>query len=235
MPDLLRRAYEAKIDDVVDGERSVVARINTDAIDRFKSVIDPLGADLAAYRKNPVVLWEHGLDVARGNLPVGRNLWIKIDKQARTIVAKTKFAEDEFADGLFRLYQGEFLKGFSIRGNPDPATSLPPSTAEIRKRPELAEARIVYRKWELVEYSAVAVPGNPDALATAVARGLWVPESLLPRDGNTNSKPEPLPPLTGARRFEDVHAALVRNIRAMRVDLADQASAVMDLYLRGRV
>lgn len=225
------RAYEAKIDDVSPGERSVVARINTDAVDRYRTVIDPAGADLAAYRRNPVVLWEHGLDRARGTVPVGRALWIKHDKGSRSIVAKTKFAEDEFSDRLFRLFQEEVLRGYSIRGNPDPAATGPPTSAELRKRPDLADARLMYRKWELVEYSAVAIPGNPDALATAVARGLWLPEALR----GEAAPPAELPPLTGARRFEDVHASLVRAIRADRPDLAAEGRAISDLYLRGRV
>ena len=61
MSEALYRSYTAQVDDVSAKERTLVARINTAAVDHYQTVIDPAGIDLAAFRENPVVLWEHGM------------------------------------------------------------------------------------------------------------------------------------------------------------------------------
>ena len=172
------KAYDAKIDDVVEGERSVVAKITTDAIDRMGEVVMPAGADLKAYRANPVCLWAHNMDGAAPSIPVGRNLWIKPGADKRSLIAKTVFGTDDFSDRIFKLYQDGFLRAFSIGFQPDFTKSSPPTPAEVKARPDLAECRCIYRKWELLEYSAVPVPANPEALSVAVSKGLLIPESL---------------------------------------------------------
>lgn len=212
------RSYEALIDDVQPGERSVVAKINTAAVDRFKTVIEPTGIDVKRFVKNPIVLWEHGKDPQRGRIPIGRNAWIKVRKTERDVIAKTIFRDDPFSDELFRMYQDGTLKGFSVDGLMVPGLFGPPTSDEIRRRPELADCKMVYRALELVEYSAVAMPGNAEALALAVSRGLWVPDDVrasLP-------EPKPLPPLVG-RTFEQVQDALLRQARSMAGTMARQA------------
>lgn len=214
------RAYDASLD-VSDGERTVVATINTDGVDRYRTVIVPKGAVLEPYRKNPVVLANHD----GCSLPVGRNLWIKVQKDR--LIAKTQFlpaGEDEFADKVFRLYQLGFLKAWSVGF--DPIDWGKPSPEEIRARPDWAEAEIIFRKWELLEYSAVTVPGNADALTEAVSRGLSLPgwpsasASRGPFPGNIppgNVAPPPpnpgLPPLVG-RTLEQVAEAMRSRARA---------------------
>lgn len=196
IPEPITRAYAAKID-VSDGERAVVARINTDTVDRYRTVIDPAGIDLTAYRTNPVVLWEHGQDV-RGRVPVARSAWVKLDKADRSIVAKSIFADDEFSDGIFRLYQADVLRGFSINGLPKEYSS--PTPDEVKKRPELADASTIYRATELTEYSAVSVPGNAEALTLAVSRGLWLPESLKRSAGEVMDENDATPPKEEAKK-----------------------------------
>jgi hypothetical protein len=175
---LVVRAYTAMIDDVKPGERSVVAKINTQAVDRYRTVIDPMGVKLDAYRKNPVVLWEHGLDPVRGRVPIGRNIWIKARKQEGDIIAKTQYRDDDFSRMIFEMYREGTLRSFSIGAQDDASRSSPPTAAEIRARPELAECSMLFRSVDLCEYSSVAVGGNPEALALAVSRGLWVPDEI---------------------------------------------------------
>jgi hypothetical protein len=227
----LLRSYEALIDDVVPGERSVVAKINTAAVDRYRTVIDPMGADLESYRKNPVVLWEHGTDVARGALPVGRNVWVKPRKAEKDLIAKTVFNDDEFSRSLFELYKSGCLRSFSVRALAGRENCSPPTPAEIRARPELAECEWMYRSWELLEYSSVAVPGNQEALALAVSRGLWIPDAIrstLPPSPPTTPPPvielPPFPqkpelPAFAGRRLADAVEARRAAIRAQADDV----------------
>jgi hypothetical protein len=242
--DSLVRSYEALIDDVQPGERTVVARINTRAVDRYKSVIEPTGVKLDAYRKNPIVLWEHGDDPVRGRVPIGKNLWIKARRQEGDILAKTKFADDEFSRGLFQLYQDGTLRGFSLNGGSEAtAVKSAPTAAEIRARPELADCARIYRSCDMCEYSAVAVPGNPEALALAVSRGLWVPDvvrSALPAvaavadDDEDLADLPPLPdrpdlPALAGRRLTEVMAARRTVVRAYLQAQADDLKAIVDL------
>ncbi len=235
----------ATIDDVMPGERSVVARINSAAVDRFGTVVDPLGADLRSFNANPVVLWQHGFDPNRGTVPIGRG-WAKVRRSEKDMLGKTFFGKDDFSQMLFEMYQDGTLKGFSIRGNPDPTKCGRPTPAEVRSRPELADCECIYRAWELVEYSAVAIPGNTDALALAVSRGFWVPDELRaqlaasptarPDDGSEELGPElELPPLMG-RTFEEARQAVIRSARSHRGrgDGAAIARDLLDLQ-RGRV
>jgi hypothetical protein len=169
----LTRSFTATIDDVQPGERSVVAKINTDGVDRYRTVIMPTGALLEGYRKNPVVLWEHGQDPARGTMPIGKNQWIKTNE--RGIVAKTIFKDDAYSNEIFRCYQDGYLAGWSVR-MVNPKYSAP-TRDEIRSRPELSECENVFRSWELGEYSATAIPGNQDTLSMLVSRGIWIPDN----------------------------------------------------------
>ncbi len=162
------RAYEAQIDSVLEGERAVVARINTGSVDRYRTIIDPMGGDVRGYNKNPVVLWEHGKDAQRGTVPIGRG-WVKARSSERDMIGKTIFAKDDFSQMLFEMYRDETLRGWSV--NILPSEASPPTKEEMRSRPDLEACGMVYRKWELAEYSGTAVPGNAEALSLMVSRG----------------------------------------------------------------
>src|ERR1700761_4333928 len=136
------RAFEATVDDVKAGERSVVARIGGRDIDRHNTVIEPKGIALESYRKNPVVLWEHGRDPARGMLPVGRNQWIKSDGDK--LIAKTVFRDDPYANELFRAYQDGDLSGWSVNVLSHEAS--PPTSEEMRSNPTLGRCEMIYRR-----------------------------------------------------------------------------------------
>jgi hypothetical protein len=239
MSTITRRGFVARLDDVSSKERTVTAVITTDAVDSYKEVVVPKGIDLKRYRKNPVVLWNHNLDPAVPKVPIGKNLWIKPGSSNRSLVARTQFADDEAGHRFFALYESEVLRAWSIGANEDLSKCGAPVEKELRDRPEWAKCRRVIRACELVEYSAVPIGANPEALTTAVERGLWLPETVRelappPADDDDqadDSPPAPeLPPFVG-RSFAEVHAATVATIRqaAGRI-AADEADR-----LRGRV
>ena len=153
------KQFVAKTETDTD-ERTVTAVISTASVDRENEVLLPKGMDYEAYMKNPVVLWAHDY---RGE-PIGRSLWMK--KGRKEIKAKVKFAETEQAEQVYQLFKGGFLKAFSVGFIPHKMHE--PTEEEIKKHSEWAEARRIYDEWELLEFSAVPVPANPEALATAV-------------------------------------------------------------------
>lgn len=169
---LITRDYEAQVDSVMDGEKSVVARINTGCIDEYRTVIDPMGGELIEYNNNPPVLWQHGKEVYRGHMPIGRG-YVRARKSENDIIGKCMFAKDDFSQQLFDMYKDGTLRGWSI--NMLPREASPPTPQEIRARPELEQCEMVFRKWTLKEFSAVALPGNTECLTLLVSRHLVTP------------------------------------------------------------
>ena len=149
-----------KASDINEEERSVVATISTGVVDRDSEVLSPKGAVLDDFVKNPVVPWSH----QTFDPPIGKALWIK--KGTKRITAKVKFAMTERAEEVWQLFKGGFLKAFSVGFRP--LEGHRPTPEDIKKNPDLAEAHFIFTKWELLEFSPVTVPANPEALVTAV-------------------------------------------------------------------
>jgi len=126
--------------------------------DRDGDIVEPTGAVLDAYRKNPVVLWAH--DLRRP--PIGKILPDTIEINRNRITADVQFdLNDEFARMVFQKYLDGFLKAGSIRFIPLEYEEMVDKDDESRRlRPGY-----LIKKWELLEFSAVPVPANPAALA----------------------------------------------------------------------
>jgi HK97 family phage prohead protease len=174
---LIRKTYATKAE-IDDEERTVTAVISTSAVDREREVLLPKGADFEQYLKNPVVLWAHDYR----DTPIGKAVWIKTHPKTtpKEIRAQVKFAETEKAEEVYQLFKGKFLNAFSVGFLPAENGSHPPTPEEVKKHPEWAEASRIYDNWELLEFSAVPVPANPEALATAVkSKGIKLSEKTI--------------------------------------------------------
>lgn len=153
--DLIRKAYADVKVDVDEDERSVVATISTEIVDRDSEVMLAQGMDKKWFEKNPVVMYAHNY----GSLPIGRAAWIRKDKnriQAKTIFA-TADANPE-AEQIFQLFKGGFLRAWSIG-------FIVLDSREAKKGEFTQDVRRVITKWQLLEYSAVPVPSNMEALS----------------------------------------------------------------------
>ena len=181
--DMKKLVFNSELKEIDPNERTITALVSTAAIDRMDEVLDPEGADLKNFRKNPVVLWAHTYDMP----PIGKALWIKNSKDG--LLSKVKFAPTAFADEIFGLFKEGFLKAFSVGFLPRKWTS--PETKSDKKEP-----RRVYTDWELLEYSAVPVPANPEALALAIQKGFLNDPGLIKSFGIDKKEPvaPPTPP-----------------------------------------
>lgn len=150
-----------------EGERAAVSYITTAGVDRDSEIVDPAGADLSDYQKNPVVLWCHDYK----QLPLGKNMWIKSD--ANGLVAKTQYAKHDMAEKVYEYRKDGFPLAQSIGFMPVEWTDFNPG-----QHPK--GARREYTKWKLLEYSDVPVPANPEAVNIAVSKG------LLPKEPAAN-------------------------------------------------
>lgn len=149
-----------KIQAIDEEERTVTAIISSDAVDRDSEVLLPKGMDSTRFEENAVVLFAHNSHEP----PIGKAIWIKT--KGKNVIAGVKFATTAFAEEIWQLFKGGFLKAFSVGFIP--IDGRKPEPKDIVKNPEWANARFIYTKWELLEFSAVPVPANPDALVAAV-------------------------------------------------------------------
>src|SRR5262249_18150077 len=146
----------------IDESRMLVrAVISTDTPDRAGDVIVPAGLRNAdEFLRNPVVLWAH----QRSLPPIATCQRLTIEPDH--VIAETEFsAPAPFAAEVFGLYAEAVLRGWSVGSAPAKACPIPPT----RDRPA---GGVCYPEWDLLEYSAVPVPENPQALTLAVRKGL---------------------------------------------------------------
>lgn len=177
----ITRSFEAELT-VLKGKRAIQAIVNTSSVDRLQTVIDPLGCDVSHFNKTRSVLWQHGLDPLRTTVPIGQG-WVKVRKTERDMIGETTFRSDKFSQDLFDAYEDGSIRGWSIKAGVREAS--PPTRAEIRARPELEGCETIYRKWDLIEYSATPTPGNSDCLTLLVQRGLiTAPADFVPTKPN---------------------------------------------------
>jgi hypothetical protein len=147
--------------------------VSTATEDRANRRVNPDGWDLAAYRENPVVLWEHGFDTA---VPVATCPEIAV--KAGRLEGVADFTETaaisgpmgEFAAGVYDLVAAKVLRMASAawRG------------LEYAARYD-ADDRYLgmdYARQELVEWSLVPIGSNPDALRIARASGCFNDQGL---------------------------------------------------------
>lgn len=137
--------------------RSVRFVLSTVAEDRVGDTIDPKGWKLDNYKRNPVVLWGHDQYFP----PIGKMSDVRVDA-AGALVGTVEFATAEqhpFADTIYRLVKGGFINAGSV--------GFVPIRWEFKD-----DGGIDFREQELLEYSVVTVPANPQALVTARAAGV---------------------------------------------------------------
>lgn len=122
--------------------------------------------ELGNYKRNPVFLWAH--DYFGRTLPIGR---AEAFVDGERLMADVTFdPDDEFAVSVERKYRKGFLNAVSVGWD---TLAFEPS-----KNPD-TRGRVL--KAELLDISAVPVPGDPDALKERQLRGLQELGTVLSR------------------------------------------------------
>lgn len=152
--------------------------LSTSAIDRHGDTVAQTGWKLENYRKNPVVLFGHD----QQSPPVGRAPNILLE--GNVLVAKgVQFTPKDlnpFGYMIGEMYRQKFMNAVSVG-------FLPSKWKENENRGGLA---MDFEEQELLEFSAVPVPANPEALQAAKASGIemaplvaWAEKILDTKDG----------------------------------------------------
>ena len=160
-PVLLRQAFVA--DDIRavgnPDKRTLDITISTARRDRMNDTIAVDGWDLRAFKKNPVMLWAHNYRTP----PIGRAAKTGLDETGKKLRSTAEFMPAEvnpFAETIYQMYLGKWMRAFSV--------GFVPKEWEWNEK----EEGLDFTKQELLEYSAVPVPANSDALAGARSAGI---------------------------------------------------------------
>ncbi len=143
-----RKVFAGDVRAVDEKELIVEAAITTEHVDRVGDVVR---ADGVRIKGKPVVLFGHGRDTA-GMEPVAKPLSIRKGEHngEKALIAKTRFFPDERGRRLFRKVKEGYINGWSI------------GFSVISAKPRPGGGRDI-KEWELLEYSLVGVPANPNA------------------------------------------------------------------------
>jgi HK97 family phage prohead protease len=128
---------------------------STGDADRNGNVLDLDGWDLANYRANPVVLFNHNWDLP----PVGRTS--RLYTEGNRLLAQVEFAPTPLGQELALLNADGYLRAISVGARP--------LEWEIRRHPEHGfPIGIHSHRHELLELSIVAIPANPATVRAAL-------------------------------------------------------------------
>lgn len=143
----------------VDGEDLVLQfTISTGTVDRDNDTVNPDGWKLDNYLRNPVVLFAHDYQA----LPVARAeaIWV----EGGSLKSKARFTSHDlypFGYMVYQFYQQGFMRATSV--------GFAPSKWQFSDDRKYG---VDFQEQELLEYSCVPVPANPEALVDAKAKGI---------------------------------------------------------------
>lgn len=183
---VVRKQFVAEIkgmDDDDDNSRKVQFTISTGDRDREGDIIDPKGWELENYLRNPVVLFAH--DSRRP--PVGRA--IEVNLHDDRLVAVAEFMPPDvdisgFSETIYRMVKSGYLNATSVGFLPKEWKLIKEKLGEDEDS-DLVVTGIHFLKHELLEFSVVPIPANPNALIGASKSGIdihpleqWFEEAL---------------------------------------------------------
>jgi uncharacterized protein len=193
--------------------RLIEFRITDPTVDRMYDSVAIEGWDIKWFKRNPVVLWAH----SHYDPPVGKAVEIVVDKDAQEVRSIAEFTPREINPlgyMVFEMYRERFLHAVSVGFQPKQYEFVEAAVDAERAQ----HSGINFLQQELLEYSAVPVPANPNALAVARSAGIdttplkqWA-ERVLDETDPTNARRE---------RLELLRTAASPSGRSLVLDLGD--------------
>lgn len=147
-------------DSELESKRQIRVIAASGKADRTGDIVKVDGIELANFKKNPIILWAHD----HYGLPVARAVEMGVVNGKLEMILEFATKEMyEFADTVYKLVKGGFLKGVSIGARVLEAEWIVNDDEEIIGRK--------FNKLELLELSVVPIPADSKALITAVKSG----------------------------------------------------------------
>lgn len=164
------KIFEAEIKEYNEKDLTVTHFISSELPDRGGDILYAAKNDKGAgmiMLGRPVVLQQHGWG-EMGMEPIAKPVWIKVAKfkDRNGIECKTQFFPDDLGKRLWKKTSEGYMPNWSVGWRP------------IEDKVEMkGDVRHVY-EWELLEYSIVGVPMQPDAQTGEISSFLFkmIPE-----------------------------------------------------------
>jgi HK97 family phage prohead protease len=175
--------------------------VATNDTDRHGETINIEGVDISNYKKNPIVLFSHNWH----ELPIGKAT--SIEKRDGQIVAKGVFAPESanpMAQKVRKMHDSGMIKTVSI--------GLFVEEFDRDER-EIKES-------EMVEFSFVPIPANPEAMVMAEEKGME-PKELI-EDGLIDTKEGKLKDVITTADFENKQISKGVTPQSISNELADK-------------
>ena len=158
--------YNFDVTNFDDEKRTIEFVFTTNTTDRSNDIVNPKGAILNDFKKNPVFLWSHD----KTKQPLGRVIEIEIEEDG-SLVGTVEFwrnnidpaywsEADKVAVSVYEQYKNKFLNAVSI--------AFKPIDYKFNKQ----RGGMDYNTYSITEISAVTVPDNPNALRVGKSMGI---------------------------------------------------------------
>ena len=207
VPNVLRAFVTQEIKAINAESKEILHLITTASVDRAGAVVEPAGAEMANFMRNPVVTANHDHEIQS---IIGRAVDISISEKG--ISARTRFRDTPLGRDAFQL-AAEGLGGWSVVFRP------------MKYEPIKAEKGISghrFKQWELLAYGLVVIPCNQDIVQSAIGRGLVAKEHVpvffsVPQDPEPSAEPEAVPePNAEDRIVREVNPKAARVLARVR-------------------
>jgi HK97 family phage prohead protease len=137
------------------GVITLVGYANKNIIDGYNERVEPMGANLERFKKNPILLFNHDMDY-----PIGRVLDVELRDDGVYVTAeiapsdspKMKYVYDLVKSGILRT----FSIGFTVQDIVDSED----------------KSHMVIKAWTLLELSVVSIPANEDSTFEAQVKAM---------------------------------------------------------------
>ncbi len=164
-----KSAYSYSLPDVrpvTDGRKmTATITISTQAIDRSREVLMTDGGKLDNHRRNPVVLLAHKKDMPTGKAENRDTKEYSVKRLPGRLDATTYFDQHtELGEHGFRLCDSGTFRGASV------GFFEVPGAIEKGHDGDGYPVRII-KEWDLLEYSHLLIPDNPECIIRAVEKG----------------------------------------------------------------
>jgi HK97 family phage prohead protease len=212
---------------LAETERAVDFTISTGSIDRYNSTIAVKGWQTENFQKNSVILWAHDDYIPA----IGRAETTRVDGDR--LRSRAVFATRDvhpLADTVYALIKAKFINAASVGWIP-----LKWQFVEDKDR----GFGIDYLEQELLEWSVVNIPANPECLVDARSMGIdtkpltaWA-EQVLDRGGMATISRGDLEALRKAAGAPSLHAVRTILRGTATETFADNAGALKTLFKNG--
>ena len=153
--------------------RRITHVISTGRLDRGNRIVEPGGWKLANFRRAPRVLADHDYSIER---VIGKAIDTKVvdlPRIGQALISTTEFAKEGLGAVAFQLIQADLVNSWSVGWQGIESHRIGElDDCEACEKAGNVEWGRHFVTQELLEYSLVAIPANPDAVNGLLAAGL---------------------------------------------------------------